>query len=65
VDEVANMQAISYDRKRKSILKRTIKKRRLTLDRSILITTNEKLISTEHAKTYELIDAGIDFLFRS
>jgi hypothetical protein len=39
VDEVVDIQAISYDRKRKSIMKRTTKKRRLTLDRSILITT--------------------------
>jgi hypothetical protein len=40
-------------------MKRTTKKRRLTLDSSILITTEEKLISTEHAKTSELIDAGM------
>jgi hypothetical protein len=55
VDEVVDKQAIAYDRKRKSIMKRTTKKRRLTLDRSILITTEEKLISTEHAKTSKLI----------
>jgi hypothetical protein len=57
VDEVVDIQAISYDRKRKFIVKRTTKKRRLTLDRSILITTEEKLISTEHANTSELIGA--------
>jgi hypothetical protein len=39
VDEVANIQAFSYDQKRKDIMKRTTKKRRLTLDNSILITT--------------------------
>jgi hypothetical protein len=60
VDEVVDIQAISYDRKRKSIMKRTTKKRRLTLDSSILITTEEKLISTEHAKTSELIGAGME-----
>jgi hypothetical protein len=59
VDEVVDIQAISYDRKRKSIMKRTTKKRRLTLDSSILITTEEKLISTEHAKMSELISAGM------
>jgi hypothetical protein len=32
VDEVADIQAISYDRKRKSIMKKTTKKRRVTLD---------------------------------
>jgi ClpP class serine protease len=60
VDEVDDIQAISYDQKRKSIMKRITKKRRLTLDRSILITTEEKLISTDHAKTSELIDAWME-----
>jgi hypothetical protein len=41
VDEVADIHAISYDRKRKAIIQRTTKKRRITLDRSILITTEE------------------------
>jgi hypothetical protein len=60
VDEVTDIQAISYDRKRKSVMNRTTKKRRLTLDNSILITTEDKLISTEHANTSELIDAGME-----
>jgi hypothetical protein len=55
----SDIQVIAYDRKRKSIMKRTTKKRRLTLDSSILITTEEKLLSTEHAKTSELIGAGM------
>jgi hypothetical protein len=59
-DEVTDIQEISYDRKRKDIMKRTTKKRRLTLDSSILITIEEKLISIEHAKTSELIDVGMD-----
>jgi hypothetical protein len=40
-------------------MKRNTKKRRLTLDSSILITTEEKLISTKHSKTSKLIDAGM------
>jgi hypothetical protein len=60
VDEVTDIQEITYDRKRKSIMKRTIKKRRLTLDSSIIITMEEKLLSIEHAKTSELIGAGMD-----
>ena len=40
-------------------MKRTTKKRRIMLDISILITTEEKLFSTKHAKTAELIDAGM------
>jgi hypothetical protein len=59
VDEITDIQVITYDRKRKAIIKRTTKKRRLTLDSSILITTEEKLLSTEHAKTSELIDVGM------
>jgi hypothetical protein len=39
-----DIQEIAYDRKRKSIMKRTTKKRRLTLDSSILITMEEKLL---------------------
>jgi hypothetical protein len=62
VDEVVDIHAISYDRKMKSIMKRTTKERRITLDRSILITTEEKLINTEHAKTYELIGAGMEII---
>jgi hypothetical protein len=59
VDEVADIIAISYDWKRKAIMKRTTKKRRITLDHSILITIEEKLMNTEHAKTSKLIDAGM------
>jgi hypothetical protein len=40
-------------------MKRTTKKRRLTLDSSILITTEEKLINTEHAKMSKIIDIGM------
>jgi hypothetical protein len=60
VDEVADIHAIAYDRKRKAIIQRTTKKRRITLDRSILITTEEHLINTEHAKTSKLIGAGME-----
>jgi hypothetical protein len=51
VDKVANIHAIAYDRKMKAIVQRT------TLDHSILITIEEHLINTEHAKMSELIDA--------
>jgi hypothetical protein len=39
-------------------MNRTTKKRRLTLDRSILINTEEKFLSIEHAKTSYLIGTG-------
>jgi hypothetical protein len=41
-------------------MRRTTKKRRLTLDSVILITTEEKLLNTENVKTYELIGIGMD-----
>jgi hypothetical protein len=62
MDEVVDIHAISYDQKRKAIVTRTTKKRRITLDRSILITTEETLINTEHAKTSELISAEMEII---
>jgi exosome complex RNA-binding protein Rrp42 (RNase PH superfamily) len=56
---VVDIQAISYDRKSKAIMKRTTKKRRLMLDSSILITMEEKMLNTKHAKTFELIGVGM------
>jgi hypothetical protein len=60
VDEVADIHAIDYDQKRKAIIQRTTKKRRITLDRSILITTEEHLINIENAKTSKLIGVGME-----
>ena len=40
-------------------MRRTTKKRRLTLDSSILIIMEETLLNTKHTKTYELIDIGM------
>jgi hypothetical protein len=56
MDKVTDIQVISYDEKRKSIMKRTTKKRRLTIDILIIIMTEENILSTKHAKTFELID---------
>jgi hypothetical protein len=58
MDEVADIYVIAYDRKRKAIVQWTTKKRRITLDRSILTTTEEDLINTENARTSELIGVG-------
>jgi hypothetical protein len=59
VDEIIDIQAIAYDRKRKSIMKRTNKKRSIMLDSSILFTTEEKLLNIEHANMSNLIDTGM------
>jgi len=59
VDKVVDIQEISHDRKRKVVMKRTTKKRRLTLEITLLITTKEILLNTQIAKTTELIKAGM------
>ena len=60
VDEVFDIQAISYERKSKFLMRRTIKKRKLTLDNTLFITTEETLFDIENAKMTELIGAGMD-----
>jgi hypothetical protein len=40
-------------------MKRNTKKRRLTMDSSILITTEENILSIKHTKTSELINTGM------
>jgi hypothetical protein len=60
MDAVANINSIAYDQKKKAIFQRTTKKRRITLDRSILITIEENLINTENSRTYELIVMGME-----
>jgi hypothetical protein len=67
MDEVADIHAIDYDRKRKAIIQRTTKKRRITLDRSILITMEENLINTSMLRHMnsscigmEITDATLD-----
>jgi hypothetical protein len=47
VDEITDIQEIAYDRKRKAVMRRTTKKRRLTLDNTLLITIEETLFDTE------------------
>jgi hypothetical protein len=53
------VHAISYDKKRKDTKKRTVKKRKLTLDRTMFITMEETLFDTEHAKMTKLIRDGM------
>jgi hypothetical protein len=59
MDEVVDIQAIAYGRKRKSIMWRTTNKRRLALDSTLRITTEETLLSRENVKTTKLIDIGM------
>jgi hypothetical protein len=59
MDEVSDIQVIYYDRRRKSIMRRTTNKMRLMLDSNILITTKEKLLNTKNENTTNLIDVGM------
>jgi hypothetical protein len=59
VDEITEVRAIAYDRKRKVVMKRTVKKRKLTLDRTLFIATEETLFDTNNAKMTELIGVGM------
>jgi hypothetical protein len=58
IDKVTNIYAISYDQKRNAIVQRTVKKRRILLDHSIPVTTEENLINIKDAQTSKLIDVG-------
>jgi hypothetical protein len=58
VDEVVDIYAISYSQKRKAIIQRTVKKRRISLDHSILVTIEENFINTGDTWTSELIGVG-------
>jgi hypothetical protein len=58
VDEVVDIYAISYNQKRKAIVQRMEKKRRISLDHSILVTTKENLINTLDARMFEQIGIG-------
>jgi len=58
VDEVTNIHVISYDQNRKVIVQRTPKKRSITLDHSILVTTEENLINIVDIETSEILRVG-------
>jgi hypothetical protein len=60
VDEIVDIQVIAYEWKRKAMMRRTIKKRKLTLNSTLFITTKDTLFDTESAKMTELIRAGMD-----
>jgi hypothetical protein len=59
IDEVVDVQAIAYDRKRQVVVKRTSKKRRLTLDSAVMITTEETLFDAKQSKVSELLGVGM------
>jgi hypothetical protein len=60
VDEVADIQEIAYDKKMKVLMRRTVKKRKIMLDSTLLITTEEMLFDTKSVKMTELIGARMD-----
>jgi hypothetical protein len=59
VEEVANLESFAYDRKRRSIVKRTQRKRKITLDNSVLCTFEEVIINTKKEKMSQLFSVGL------
>ena len=55
---MVDIYEISYIQKRRAIVQRTVKKRRILLDHSILVTIEENLINTADSQTSELIGIG-------
>jgi hypothetical protein len=59
VDEVVDLELFSYDKKHKSIVKRTHRKRKVTLDNGVVSTTEEVIIDTKKAKESQLYSTGL------
>jgi hypothetical protein len=55
VDEVVHVQAIAYDRKIQLVVKRVVKKRIITLDSVVMITTEETLLDVGQSNIIELL----------
>jgi hypothetical protein len=60
IDEINDIRAIDYDRKRKFVMRRVTKKRRLMLNSKLLVTIEEMLLDTKNSKINELIGEGMD-----
>jgi hypothetical protein len=59
LDEVSYIEAITYDKKRKLLVRRTQRKIKLTLDNTMVMTTEETLLDEKKAKVSELLGAGM------
>jgi hypothetical protein len=60
VDEFIDIQEITYDKKMKDVMRRKIKKRKITLNKTLLITREEMLFDKENYNMTELIREGMD-----
>jgi hypothetical protein len=56
---VENLELIGYNKRRKTIVKQTQRKRRIDLDNTIICTTKEKVLDTKRAKLIELLSIGL------
>jgi len=55
VDEVVDLNSLAYDQKRKSIIRRTQRKRKLIVDSGILCTFEEVIIYAKMNRISELV----------
>jgi hypothetical protein len=62
IDEVANIDSISYDCKRKFIVKRTERKQKISVDSVLLCMFKEILFDAKKAKLSEILIVGVAIL---
>jgi len=59
IDEVVDIHDNSYDRKRKAMMKKIVRKMNLTLENTLFIITKETLFDTKNTRMIELIIVGM------
>jgi len=59
------LESFAYDKKQKSIVKRTRRKRKTTLDNGVLCTSEEVIIDTNKAKLSQLYSPGLAISYAS
>jgi hypothetical protein len=64
VEEVAKLESFAYDQKMRSIVKRTQRKRKITLENNVLCTSEEVIIDTKKENMIELFLAGLTILHK-
>jgi hypothetical protein len=59
LDEVVDIEAIAYEHKIQLVVKRTTRKRNITLDNTMFITTEETLLDSEKYKVSKILGEGV------
>jgi hypothetical protein len=59
VDEVADLELFSYDQNKNFIVRKTHKKRKLTMDSEAVIITEKVIIDTKKGKERQIYSMGL------